>query len=290
MATYINCTETAKLIRKALKENFPGTKFSVKKSAGGSSVYVRWTDGPAETKVSKVVKFFEGATFDCTVDLKSYVSVEIDGEEVQFGADYVICQREMTRAFVEAIMRQYNKAHGYDCGVKICGTEEHAYIEYNYLKDSHIHWINELLHNTDAKDAERVYEAEEERKAQERAEWEVGAAERERQAKEQAAKEEKKRQEREARERKASEERRQREEKERQSRQQQQERDAFKAAQRMVLSSKYSALIHLGLSASASKSDVLSAFRKKVHEMSDGKGGYTGDMDFLVQVKEKALQ
>ncbi len=109
-------------------------------------------------------------------------------------------------------------------------------------------------------------------------------------AKEQAEKEEKERQEREARERKANEERRQREREETQRRQQQQERDAFKAAQKMVLTSKYAALLHLGLSASASKSDVISAFRKKVHEMSDGKGGYTGDMDFLKQVKEKALQ
>ncbi|WP_338423309.1 LPD29 domain-containing protein, partial [Xylella fastidiosa] len=49
MATkYLTCAETAKLVRKALKESFPDIKFSVKSSnySGGASIRVSWIDGP----------------------------------------------------------------------------------------------------------------------------------------------------------------------------------------------------------------------------------------------------
>jgi transcriptional regulator with XRE-family HTH domain len=49
------------------------------------------------------------------------------------------------------------------------------------------------------------------------------------------------------------------------------------------------ALAPFALPPSATKEDVLKAFREKVKSMADGKGGYTGDMDALVQSKEKAL-
>jgi flagellar biosynthesis GTPase FlhF len=285
---YISVTDTAKLVRKALKEHFPGIKFSVKKSAGGGSIYVKWQDGPALPAVEKVTRFFEGATFDCMYDLKSYVTAELDGEEVHFGADYVHCSRSMSWAFVEAVVTQFNKRWGRTV-FEVKGDEQHAYVEYDYRLDSEHHWLMELLDNTDAKDMYRAYEAEEERKVREQAEWEAGAAERERQAeadRKQREEEEKARREQEQRDRI----RRQQEQQAREQRQREQvERDAFKVAQRAVLSSRYSALIHLGLSVNASQSDINQAFRNKVREMADGRGGYTGDMDFLVQVKEKAL-
>ncbi len=46
----------------------------------------------------------------------------------------------------------------------------------------------------------------------------------------------------------------------------------------------------LGLSASATPEQIKQAFRNKVKAMADGKGGYRGDMDVLVQAKEKALK
>jgi transcriptional regulator with XRE-family HTH domain len=49
------------------------------------------------------------------------------------------------------------------------------------------------------------------------------------------------------------------------------------------------ALQAFGLPATATREDVMCAFREKVKAMSDGKGGYTGDMDKLVQAKEQAL-
>lgn len=46
----------------------------------------------------------------------------------------------------------------------------------------------------------------------------------------------------------------------------------------------------LGLTANATEQDVKRAFRDRVKALADGKGGYQGDMDALVQVKEAALR
>jgi transcriptional regulator with XRE-family HTH domain len=46
----------------------------------------------------------------------------------------------------------------------------------------------------------------------------------------------------------------------------------------------------LGVSANASEAEIMKAFRDKVKLASDGKGGYQGDMDKLVQDKEQALK
>lgn len=55
-------TDTAALIRAALKRSFPATKFSVRsdRDARGSAVHVSWTDGPAVKLVERVVGVFEG--------------------------------------------------------------------------------------------------------------------------------------------------------------------------------------------------------------------------------------
>ena len=98
---YINTNDTAKLIRKALKDafkkDFPNTKFSVrsKKYAGGSSIDIQWTDGPNYESVDKIAQQFAGATFDGMIDLKEYTThVNGKGELVHYGPDYVFTHRE----------------------------------------------------------------------------------------------------------------------------------------------------------------------------------------------------
>ena len=95
---YISCTDTAKLVRKALKKNFPNVKFSVRSSSysGGASIDVSWTDGPVSQRVDKVIKPFAGSTFDGMIDLKSYVDSEYEGKPVHFAADYVFSQRDIS--------------------------------------------------------------------------------------------------------------------------------------------------------------------------------------------------
>lgn len=48
MTQYMTTAETAKMVRRALGEAFPGVKFSVRSKtyAGGSSIDVYWMDGP----------------------------------------------------------------------------------------------------------------------------------------------------------------------------------------------------------------------------------------------------
>ncbi|MDP3554840.1 LPD29 domain-containing protein [Methylocystis sp.] len=95
---YLSCADTAKLIRRALKEAFPEVKFSVRSHvySGGASINVGWTDGPTTKQVERVAKTFEGAYFDGMTDYKGGYSCAIDGEPVSFGADFVFCNRDVS--------------------------------------------------------------------------------------------------------------------------------------------------------------------------------------------------
>jgi hypothetical protein len=103
---YLSCAETAKLVRAAMKQAFPGVRFSVRSDAyaGGASVHVRWTDGPTPAAVERVARRFEGASFDPMADLQSYHDSLLAGpdgtvEQVQYGADFVLCQRELSAGY-----------------------------------------------------------------------------------------------------------------------------------------------------------------------------------------------
>lgn len=71
-AKFIDTAETSKFIRTELKRAFPGVKFSVRLSrySGGSSIYVKWTDGPTKQAVEKIVGGLSGSGFDGMIDLK----------------------------------------------------------------------------------------------------------------------------------------------------------------------------------------------------------------------------
>jgi len=84
---YVSVAETAKLVRAALKAAFPGITFSVrsKSYSMGASISVRWTDGPTEKDVERITGEYRGATFDGMIDLKSYVTREVNGQKVHYG-------------------------------------------------------------------------------------------------------------------------------------------------------------------------------------------------------------
>jgi hypothetical protein len=99
---YLTCAETAKLVRIALKVAFPKVKFGVtsKTYSGGASIHIRWMDGPTAAEVQHVTGRFEGATFDGMIDLKSYTTGELNGEQVHSGADFIFCEREYSVDFL----------------------------------------------------------------------------------------------------------------------------------------------------------------------------------------------
>jgi len=109
MATkYINVADTAKLVRAALREAFPGTKFSVrsKSYSGGASINVDWIDGPNASQVDAITFPFRGASFDPMQDLKTSTSAVLDGEAVHFAADFIFCCRNYSdEAVARAIAR-----------------------------------------------------------------------------------------------------------------------------------------------------------------------------------------
>jgi Large polyvalent protein associated domain 29 len=139
---YLTCAETAKLVRKALKDAFPGDKFSVRSDtyAGGASIRVGWTDGPTEKAVNEVVGVFAGADFDGMIDLKVYSEhwlhpdgtvtlakrpgttgsfVEIIGDPigptaqlVHFGADFIPTSRRVSAEWREQILRTFEAKLG----------------------------------------------------------------------------------------------------------------------------------------------------------------------------------
>lgn len=113
---YLSCAETAKLVRKALKEKFPGIKFSVRSKtySGGASITVSWTDGPTTKQVDAVTDFFEGASFDGMIDLKSYHDAILNGERVHFGADYVFSNRHYSVEFTRQVGEAYAAKTGWE--------------------------------------------------------------------------------------------------------------------------------------------------------------------------------
>lgn len=68
---YISPADTARLIRSALKLAFPGVPFGVRTRtySGGSSINVRWTDGPAKARVDDALSGFVGRDFDGMIDM-----------------------------------------------------------------------------------------------------------------------------------------------------------------------------------------------------------------------------
>ena len=67
MKEYLTTAQTAKLVRGALKTNFPGVKFSVR--SDGSALNINYTDGPTTAAVNSVVQAFAGGGFDGMIDM-----------------------------------------------------------------------------------------------------------------------------------------------------------------------------------------------------------------------------
>ena len=102
---YLTCAETAKLVRKSLKEAFPGIKFSVRSHtySMGASIDVAWRDGPTTQEVEAVARVFAGATFDGMTDYKGGVVHQFNGRIVHFGADFVFCNRDVTNKMLAGV-------------------------------------------------------------------------------------------------------------------------------------------------------------------------------------------
>lgn len=141
---YIDTAEVAKMLRPQLKRVFPGVKFSVRieRYSGGSSIDVRWIDGPTVEQVEQVSHAFQGARFDGMIDLQYGANswycakhgarvAETYGhgsglddvhasrccaaaELVHFGASYIHEHRELSEGFRSVLAAQVRRQSGMD--------------------------------------------------------------------------------------------------------------------------------------------------------------------------------
>lgn len=84
----------AKNIRTLLKLHFPGVKFSVRSRAfaGGTSIDVRWEDGPTSAQVETIMDQFKTRDFDGQTDSLSYRHSKFT--ELFGGASFVMGHRD----------------------------------------------------------------------------------------------------------------------------------------------------------------------------------------------------
>jgi hypothetical protein len=127
---YLSCAETAKLVRAALKESFPGVKFSVKSKvySGGASINVSYVDGPSYDQVKAVVGMFEGSYFDGMTDYKGSNYSSLDGQEVSFGADFIFVDRNFSVGLFTDLVANACKYYGYEMPQIASGEYSGAYI------------------------------------------------------------------------------------------------------------------------------------------------------------------
>lgn len=141
---WFSCADTAKLIRKALKERWPRVKFSVRSDvySGGASIDVRYTDGPRTKDVEAVTNFYRASDFDGSIDLRSdrwhyltpagelvkggthgtvgslgYIEAEqhpipIGSVKVHLGANHIFVERDYSSAAEQMILARAAQIEG----------------------------------------------------------------------------------------------------------------------------------------------------------------------------------
>ena len=185
---YLTCAETAKLIRKDLKANFPGVKFSVR-SRRGSAINIEYTNGPAEADVKAIARKYEAAGFDGMIDYQYYIShwyneatgevciatnqgSEVTGgcyegeqndcpgedwECVSFGANYIFVKHNVTADHFKEAVEMVAEKTGHDDlpGLNVVKVEssEAGWINYsdfacNGRDWDEAQWINNLIYET----------------------------------------------------------------------------------------------------------------------------------------------
>jgi len=164
---YLTTAQTAALIRKDLKANFPGVKFSVR-SRSGSAINIEYTNGPAEADVKAIARKYEAAGFDGMIDYQYNISHwyneatgEVcvannqgsavtggcyEGEQndcpgegwecVSFGADYIFVTQNITAGhFIDAVEIVAEKTGHYDLttldAVRVTESTKAGWINYS---------------------------------------------------------------------------------------------------------------------------------------------------------------
>ena len=108
-----DAAESAKLLKQALAQRFPSTRFSVRLSRGTAygNCHVSWTDGPTVKVVDAVAAPFEGAGFDGMTDSTIYYKAYLpDGR--RSGLRMILTERKISPALARKCAAQVADYYG----------------------------------------------------------------------------------------------------------------------------------------------------------------------------------
>lgn len=87
-------------LKKLLKHEFPGVKFSVRRRNGSDSVNISWSDGPTAEAVENIAVQFKGLTFNAYDDSTDVLTTDFN---TLFGSlDYIFTEREYSEEVSKA--------------------------------------------------------------------------------------------------------------------------------------------------------------------------------------------
>ncbi|EMK8420455.1 hypothetical protein V9O75_003636 [Shigella sonnei] len=131
------CKRAAKNIRILLKENFKGTKFSVR-MRDATCINVCWTDGPTKAEVEEIIKQFQIGTVDSFSECYEYNQTGFN--KLYGGIKYLFTERsytdELITKAIEAVKARYGDRIGPECTVDAYRKGRLFNTGLNFLTDS----------------------------------------------------------------------------------------------------------------------------------------------------------
>lgn len=131
----------ARNIRRELKDQFPGVKFSVRSRgySGGNDIRVAWTDGPTVTAVQSITNKYEEGSFDGMTDCYNYDNrnswVEVFG-----GTKYLFTERSYSDAHIQKALDNIGKIDD-----KTYTVDDYKMGRIHYNNQSHGHFVREEM-------------------------------------------------------------------------------------------------------------------------------------------------
>lgn len=105
---YVDAKDIAVIVRKELKQRWPGTKFSVrtKRASMYAGVHVSWTDGPTEAEVNAVTRPLQSWSHMDNTDYMHSKTTDYGGETFHSGAKSISLSRDFSAEFLTRIANE----------------------------------------------------------------------------------------------------------------------------------------------------------------------------------------
>lgn len=157
--------QSAAIMRRILRANFPACKFSVTTERGSmvSSVRISWMDGPSTKAVDALVRGFVAGRFDGMTDSYDYDNdklLNVEGVMYRPGCSYVFTSRACSPAFVARAAAQVAEFWGLEApAIRTSTYDGSGSVQPTTAQNQDAHrrtgyWWNDLVHQA-TQDARR---------------------------------------------------------------------------------------------------------------------------------------